>query len=145
MALKQNEEEASMVAVCIWMTTPTVWPPNYAIQNVWFTASIERLRYPGSGWRVRWYTRTRTRKSGNDLALKKSKVFRRVKTDQRMVTFAVEVRIKLLKTLTSVCALFIWVRCWKFLLFKWPTNSKQKTPVSVCLLRVDLGLPRGNG
>ena len=33
----------------------------------------------------------------------------------------------------------------KFLLFKRPTYSKQKTPVPVCLLRVDHGLPRGNG
>jgi hypothetical protein len=32
-----------------------------------------------------------------------------------------------LKTLTSICALFIWVRCWKFVLFKRPKNSKQKT------------------
>jgi hypothetical protein len=28
---------------------------------------------------------------------------------------------------------------------KRPTNSKQKTPVPVCRLRVDHGLPRGNG
>ena len=49
------------------------------------------------------------------------------KTDQRMATFAVDVRHKLLKTLTSICALFIWVRCWKFVLFKRPKNSKQKT------------------
>jgi hypothetical protein len=68
-----------------------------------------------------------------------------VKTDQRLVTFAVEVPHKLLKTLTSICALFIWVRCGKFLLFKRPTYSKQKTPVPVCILRVDVGLPRGNG
>jgi hypothetical protein len=38
---KQSEEEASMAAVCILMTT--VWPPNYAIQNVSFTASILRI------------------------------------------------------------------------------------------------------
>jgi hypothetical protein len=32
-----------------------------------------------------------------------------------------------------------------YYLIKRPTNSKQKTPVPVCLLRVDHGLPRENG
>jgi hypothetical protein len=105
---------------------------------------IERLRYPGSGLRIR-VIYTYPYLSRLVTYIKKCKILRREKTDQRMVTFAVEVYHRLLKTLTSICALFIWVTFWSFLPLKRSTNSKQKTPVPVCRLRVDHGLPRGNG
>ena len=44
---------------------------------------------------------------GTTCNLRNPRIFRRAKTDQKMVTFAVEVRHRLLKTLTSIYALLV--------------------------------------
>jgi hypothetical protein len=67
--------------------------------------------------------------------IKKSKIFQGTKTDPRMVFFVFKVRHRFGKNLTGKCALIYIDKMLKYF----------KTPVAVCLLRVENGLPRGNG